>query len=372
MPEHVMVFVDGPNADNQACAWGALNSFDTDEIKLGGVVVSATAVNYAKNAPLGSRDIALSRRVHALHTARMAGLFARAEVDVPVFLGEDIENTDITSPIPHSAHVWHDDYDIFGDAHGLGREAIAGDFNAALRYMQQLEGRSHIVIGGPFTEIPRLLEHSRIAKKLGCLAGQSSFSLSERAIYSKLAFNVDADMPAALKTLLYYPNDMINVPSDITRHPDVTYTSAEELLRMGVHPEIGEIFLRHRARAEERHKEEQRRREAEGREFKAYPALSIHDLQAVMALRQALGMEQNMFTLAPINVGKAVLNMIKASELREPDGFAPTITPHIVRSLGYVGGNQTIHGEIAPRYEVAAQNSIMYKQRVPELLRPRG
>lgn len=336
------------------------------------MVISATAVNYAPNAPLGSRDIELSRHVHTIHTARMAGLFARAEVDVPVFFGEDIEDTDITSPIPHNAHVRHEDYDIFNDANGLGREAIAGDFNAALRYMQKLKGRTHIVVGGPFTEIPKLLERPRIAKKLGYLAGQSSFSLSERAIYSKLAFNVDVDMVAALKTFLYYPNAMFNVPSDITRHPDVTFKSAEELIRLDIHPEIGEIFLRHRARAEERHKEEHLRREREGREFKTYPALSIHDLQAVMALRQALGVEQDMFTFAPIDVGKAVLNIIKASKLREPDGFAPTVTPQTVRLLGYAGHNQTTSGEIAPRYVVTAQNSVMYKQRVPGLLRPRG
>lgn len=79
-----MVFVDGPNADNQACAWGALNGFNTDKIKLAGVVVSPTAVNYAENAPDASRNIENSRAVHKLHTARMAGLFLRAGVDASV------------------------------------------------------------------------------------------------------------------------------------------------------------------------------------------------------------------------------------------------------------------------------------------------
>jgi hypothetical protein len=139
MPERVMVFVDGPDADNQACAWGALNGFDTEHTELAGVVVSATAVNTAENAPLGSRNIEESRAVHQLHTARMAGLFARAGVDVPVFSGLDIEDTAITSPIPHRAHVSHEDYDIYGDATGQGRHAIAGDFNDALRYMGRLD-----------------------------------------------------------------------------------------------------------------------------------------------------------------------------------------------------------------------------------------
>ncbi|HEU5121896.1 MAG TPA: hypothetical protein VFT59_03540 [Candidatus Saccharimonadales bacterium] len=376
MSERVMVFVDGPNADNQACAWGAFNGFNTEHTELAGVVISATAVNTAENAPLGSRNVEESRAVHRLHTARMAGLFSRAGLDVPVFSGLDIEDTAITSPIPHRAHVNHEDYDIYGDATGEGRAAIAGDFHDALRHMDSLDGRLHIVVGGPFSEIPELLRRPTVYHKLGHLAAQAGFSMSERAIYSKLAFNVDVDMFAALQTFIQYPGLMINVPSDITRHPSVTFQSAEELLRHGVHPEIGEIFVRHRARAEERHKEEQRQREAEGKPFKPYPALSIHDLQAVFALRQTMGLEQNMYQWEEINPDEAIANLETAASLRAIDTYSPPITRDVVRSLGYIGAGVITNGaeqwRLPSRYVVTAQNSELYKQRAPQLLAPIG
>jgi len=368
--EHVMVFVDGPNADNQACAWGALNGFNTEELKLAGVVVSPTAVNYAENAPDASRNIENSRTVHQLHTARMAGLFHRAGVDVPVFSGLDIEDTAITSPIPHQAHVRHEDYDIYGDAHGEGRAAIAGDFNAALRYMDNLPGKIHTVVGGPFSEIPELQKRPRVSRKLGYLAAQAGFSLSERAIYSKLAFNVDVDMMAALDTYINYPSDMYAVPSDITRHPSVTFKSAEELTRLGVHSEIGEIFIRHRARAEERHKKEQLRRQAEGRELRPYPALSIHDLQAVLALRQVLGFEKGLYEFAPLDADESITNLKEAARLRIPDSYSPPITDQTIRSLGYRGLGMAADGPLPGRYVVANQNSAMYKKRAQQLLAP--
>ncbi len=365
-----MVFVDGPNADNQACAWGALKGFDNDEVRLAGVVVSATAVNYEDGAPDASRNIEDSRAVHRLHTARMAGLFERAGVDVPVFSGLDIEDTSITSPIPHQAHVRHEDYDIYGDAHGQGRAAIAGDFDDALRYMDSLSGRIHPVVGGPFSEISRIQQIPTIRRKLGHLAAQAGFHISERAIYSKLAFNVDVDMLSALDAYINYPGDMYNVPSDITRHPSVTFTGAEELTRLGVHPEISDIFVRHRARAEERHKQEQLRRQAEGRELKNYPALSVHDLQAVIALRQVLGFERGLYQFAPLDTDESIENIITAASLRRPDTYSPPINAQTVRALGYRGANMTANGSIPPRFVVTAQDSAMYKRRAQELLAP--
>jgi hypothetical protein len=365
-----MVFVDGPNADNQACAWGALNGFNTDEVKLAGVVVSPTAVNNAENAIDASRNIKDSRAVHQLHTARMAGLFARAGVEVPVFSGLDIEETVITSPIPHQAHVRHEDYDIYGDAHGEGRAAIAGDFSDALSYMERLRGDVHVVVGGPFSEIPELQKRPKIQRKLGYLAAQAGFALSQRAIYSKLAFNVDVDMLAALDTYINYPGEMYNVPSDITRHPSVTFKSAEELMRLGVHSEISDIFIRHRARAEERHKKEQLRRQAKGEDLRPYPALSVHDLQAVLALRQVLGFEKGLYEFAPLDADQSIANIKEAARLRMPDSYSPVITDRTIRSLGYRGLGMTDDGPLPGRYVVTAQDSVMYKCRAQQLLAP--
>jgi len=370
MHEYAIVFVDGPNADNQAAAWGALNAFNDRRCKLAGIVVSATAVNYEEGASLGSRNITDSRQVHKLHTARMAGLFHRAGVDVPVFSGLDIEDTAITSPIPHQAHVRHDDYDLYGDATGEGRAAIAGDFNDALRYMERLDGKVHTVVGGPFSEIPELLKHRPLKQKLGHLAAQAAFSLSSRAIYSKLAFNVDVDLHAALDTYINYPDEMYVVPSDITRHPDVTFKSAQELTRLGVHPEIGDIFIRHRARAEERHKQEQLRRQAEGRELKPYPDLSVHDLQAVLALRQSLGYEKGLYEFAPLDADESIANIERAAEMRAPDTYSPAIDRHTVRKLGYLGANLSTNGPIPDRFVVTSQNAVLYKKRAQELLAP--
>lgn len=367
-PEYVVVLVDGPNADNMAAGWGAWHAFNSDAIKLAGIVVSGTCVNYQPDAPLGSRDDVLSDQVQTLHASRMAGLFKRAGSDVPVFVGKPTSQTDITTPIPHSAHVNHDDYDIFGDNTKLGHQAIAGNFDDAQAHFDKLKGKLHVVVGGPFTEAALLLETPSIASKLGHLAAQAGFDISKRAIYSKLAFNVEVDELAALKTLLFYPGSMFNVPSDITRDPRATFPSAEALLRLGIHPELGEIFIRHRARAAERHKEEQLKREARGETFLPYPDLSIHDLQAVIALSQSLGLEEHIFEFGRIDIHQAVQNMLLASRLHKEAGRHRVITPEVVASLGYLGGNQTIKGPVRDRYVVTSQNVGMYKRRVPQLL----
>jgi len=357
-PEHVVVCVDGPNADNQAAAWGANTAFDNEYIKLAGVIVSGTAVNYAPNAPLGSRDDAVSERVQLMHTARMAGLFKRGGSDVPVFVGKNVRDTYITTPIPHNAHVNHDDYDLYGDNMGMGRKAIAGDFDDALSHLGSLDGPLHVVVGGPFTEVPYFLQRPDIFYKLGHLAAQAGFEISQRAIYSKLAFNHEVDEISSAYTFLNYPNNMFYVPSDITRAPAATFQSAEELIRSNVHPEIGEIFIRHRARAEERHKEEQLRREREGQPFRAYPALSIHDLQAVMALQQSLGYERDIFEFEQIDTERAIANMVETSKM-----------PEVIRQMGSAGVRQVADGVIPGRYVVAAQDTARYKQQALQLLR---
>ncbi len=370
MTEYVIALADGVNADNPACAWGARKAFWSKRYKLAAVIVSATAVNYGKNAPLGSRNIKDSRAAHRLHTARMAGMFTRAEEDVPVYMGLDIADTAITSPIPHQAHVRHEDYDIYGDASGLGARSIAGGFDDALKHVASLPGRVHLIVGGPFSEVSRMLQYKRIRQKLGYLAAQAGFDLSQRAIYSKLAFNVDVDMMAALEVYLRYPQQMYVVPSDITRDPSVTFSGAEELVRLGVQPEIGQLFLRHRARAEQRHKKEQLRRQAQGEYLKPYPALSIHDLQAVLALSQALGNEKGLYQFAPVDPDEAVGNLIAAAQLRVPDSYSQPITRDVVRKLGYRGAGRTTQGRLPARHVVRAQNVALYKERVRALLAP--
>jgi hypothetical protein len=370
MTEFVIVLVDGVNADNPACAWGARKAFWSRQYKLAAVIVSATAVNYAKGAPLGSRNINDSRAAHRLHTARMAGMFSRAGTNTPVFMGLDIADTAITTPIPHQAHVRHEGYDIYEDAYGLGAGAIAGGFDEALRYMARLPGRVHLVVGGPFSEVSHIVRYKRLRQKLGYLAAQAGFDLSKRAIYSKLAFNVDVDMMAALEVYLHYPQQMYFVPSDITRHPSVTFKSADELVRFGVQPEIGQLFIRHRARAEERHKKEQLRRQARGEYLKPYPALSIHDLQAVLALSQALGGEKGLYRFAPIDPDEAVNNLVAAAQMRTLDGYSPPITREVVRKIGYRGAGRTAQGRLPARYIVRDQNAALYKERVRALLAP--
>lgn len=367
-PEYVVVCVDGPNADNQAAAWGAWTAFDNPRIQLAAIIISGTAVDYRPDAPLGSRDDELSRYVQEMHTARMAGLFKRAGSDVPVFIGKPVAETAITTPIPHNAHVSHDDYDIFQDNTGYGRRAIAGNFNDALTHIAGLDNKIHVVVGGPFTEIPFIFENPTIAHKLGHLAAQVGFELSERAIYSLIAFNGETDLHALLKTLLFYPGEIVAVPSDITRAPEATFRGAEELIRLGIHPELGEIFKQHRARAEVRHKEEQIRRETAGLPFREYPALSIHDLQAVMALRQLAGLEKGIFTFKKVEVARAIENILTVSQLHEVQGMPPAVTPEIVEELGYLGCNQTVFGPIKDRFVVSAQDTKLYKKRARRLL----
>lgn len=371
-PEFVVVCVDGPNADNQAAAWGALNAFDNDRIKLAAVLISGTCVNYQPDAPLGSRDDDVSREVQEMHTARMAGLFARAGSDVPVFIGKPIETTSITTPIPHATHVNHDDYDIFGDKDGLGRRAIAGNFDDALQLIENLDGIVHVVGGGPFTEIAEFTKHGRIKQRLGSLAVQSGFELSERAIFSKIAFNHEVDELASLETFLNFPGEAFYVPSDITRSPAATFDGAAELARLGVHDEIVEIFRVHRQHAQERHDKRNIELEAHGKVTRPYPRLSIHDLQAVMALRQGLGLEKSIFTFGEVDPDQAIQNMITASRLSERDNGVPAvITPQVVSDLGYLGVGQTTHGQIQKRFVVTAQDTKLYKHRAARLLASR-
>jgi inosine-uridine nucleoside N-ribohydrolase len=369
-PEFVVVSVDGPNADNQAAAWGAMRAFDNDRIKLAAIIISGTCVDYRIGAPLGSRDDQISREVQEMHTARMAGLFARAGSAVPVFIGMPVEQTAITTPIPHETHVFHDEYDIFGDKNGFGAQAIKGNFDDSLELIENLPGKVHVAGGGPFTEIAEFLKHDRIKQKLGNLAVQSGVELSERAIYSKIAFNHEVDEHASLKTFLHYPGKTLYVPSDITRAKAATFKSAETIKRLGVHKEIAEIFKVHRQHAEERHDKRQMELERQGKPTKGYPALSVHDLQAVMALQQSLGMGNGIFTFDKIDADHAIENMIKASALSERDSGRPAvITPEVVANAGYVGAGQTTQGPVAERFVVTAQDTARYKRHAIRLLR---
>lgn len=364
----VVVFVDGPNADNQAAAWGALRLFlahrNIDLV----IIVSATAVNYAENAPLGSRDIELSRSIHKLHTARMAGLFKRAGSNVRVYMDLDIASTAITSPIPHQAHVRHEDYDIFNDNTGIGRRAIQGNFADALTHLQKFDGITHVVVGGPFSSIPKLIE-ALPAEQLGFLSCQAGLTISERAIYSKMSFNAEVDLEAMLHTYLRWPNEMFFVPSDITRHPSVTFSGADELQKLGVNGEIFEIFLKHRERAAERHKREQDARAARGEKMRDYPRLSIHDLQAVLALGQAMGLERG-YTFADIDPDEAIQNLLLTSRHWASKGIKTNVTKQRVEKLGYAGQGKMNDGSfLPPRRVVTGQNAQHYKSRVAQLLR---
>lgn len=369
-PEHVVVCVDGPNADNQAAAWGALNAFN-GRIKLAAVVISGTCVSYRPDAPLGSRDDQVSKDVQEMHTARMAGLFARAGCDVPVFVGKPVETTGITTPIPHATHVDHDDYDIFGDRSGLGRGAVAGNFDDALQHIENLNTTVNVVCGGPFTEIAEFTRLPRIRSRLGRLAAQSGFSLSARAIFSKIAFNHEVDEHASLETFLNFPGQAFYVPSDITRAPEATFDGAEELAALGVHPEIVQIFRVHRRHAQERHDKRNAELQSQGKPTRPYPRLSIHDLQAVIALQQGLDeLDSPIFAFDQVNPDEAVSNMITASRLsRETSGRPAVITPDVVSGLGYLGRGQTLHGVMPARFVVTSQNIALYKRHAATLLR---
>ncbi|HYG83675.1 MAG TPA: hypothetical protein VD907_02260 [Verrucomicrobiae bacterium] len=368
MTDYIIGFSDGPNADNQAMHYGALRAFQGNpRFQFVGVIVDPTAVNY-EDQPLGSRNIELSRRVHLLHTARMAGLFRRAGSSVKVFRGLDITQTAATSPIPHSAHTKHHDYDVFGDAppKGQGFKAIAGDFTDARRFIRGLNGTVHLVIGGQFSSVAKLIEDPVIFGKLGILACQAGFKLSQRAIYSQMSFNLEVDLRAALEVYLHYPQAMYFVPSDITRDPKVTFTGADELARLGVQGEILEIFRRHRERTAERHAKQQ----LEDKKLKAYPPLSIHDLQAVFALRQALGLEANMYQFAPIDPDEAIRNTLTTVQHWAGKGIRIDVSKKVVAKLGYTSSGMLENGHpLPPRYVVTDQNAELYKRRVPEVLR---
>ena len=368
MRQRIVVLVDGPNADNQAAAWGAYRLFSTLHGIEVVVIVSATAVNYAENAPLGSRDIALSRRMHKLHTARMAGLFARAGAKVSVFMDLDIAKTAITSPIPHQAHVRHEDYDIFSDGTGIGMRSIKGDFSRALTYLKKFNGITHVVVGGPFSAVPKLID-AIPAEKLGYLSCQAGLTLSQRAIYSQMSFNAEVDFAAFTETFVRWPQQMLFVPSDITRHPSVTFTGADELKKMGVRGEIFEIFLEHRRRAAERHKFQQDEASARGKKMRDYPALSIHDLQAVLVMGQALGFERG-YTLSNFDPDTAVRNLIATAGHWQAKGIRTNVNQKRIHELGYAEkGMMHDNTPLPPRLVVTAQSASHYKQRVAAVLR---
>ena len=359
----IVVYVDGPNADNQAAAWGAWRRFFDERGIEVIIIVEATAVNYAPNAPLGSRDIELSRRIHLLHTGRMAGLASRGKTGMKVFLGQDIADTKITSPIPHNAHVKHEDYDIFEDAHRR-----VPDFAAAMRYLQDFDGITHVVVGGPFSSIPALIDLLP-AEQLGVLACQAGTKLSKRAIYSKLAFNGEVDLSAFTETYLRWPNLIAFVPSDITRAPEVTFTGADELRRLGVTGEIFEIFLKHRERAAERHKREQEERAKRGEKMRDYPALSIHDLQAVLVLEQILGWGRG-YDFVPVNPDEAVQNLLTVARHWKGKGIDTGVTSQLIKQLGYAGKGMLSDGSTLPsRIMVDGQDAAHYKRQVALALR---
>lgn len=370
-PENVTYvgLFDGPNADNQAAVLGMRKAFPYSEVL---IVVSATAAHPDPEAPLSSIDPELSHRVQQMHAARMAGFLGRAGINGCVYAGLPVEETNIVPIVPHSAHVDHRTYDIFGDANGFGETQIAGGFEDFIRRLENSENTIRVVVGGPFSELPQLIRNQNIAPRLGALGAQAGFKPSGRAIYAELSFNGDTDMQATLESLLHYPDEMHFVPSDITRNPSVTFSGHQELIEQGIDPELARIYAQHRIGAELRHQAQQDRRKQQGGEpLGDYPPLSVHDLQAVLALRYALGREDpSLLTFEPIDIDEAIQNMLGASRQYEGRGYAPMLTERQVIELGYNGDGLDGGRTIPPRFAAVDQNSSFYKQRVPELLAP--
>lgn len=244
-PLPVWAVVDNTNPDNMFQILTLMSPY----FDLEGVVVTGRAAATDRNAAL--EDISTQESVFrtVLNTVRMRNFMQVVAPgnSIPVFAGTPAPET----IVPHSVHVDELDFnDLLGrqlevirhtrllDLSKLGALGLAGNIESAVSHAKSDEvGDFVMVVGGPMTDVHKMLNHGLIAEKTleihtqfgMCGFGEHKLMEFGDRPRGMRQFNVACDVWAAEGVLMGFRKPIHLYPSDVTRVNSIGFANAQEL-----------------------------------------------------------------------------------------------------------------------------------------------
>jgi hypothetical protein len=238
----VVVIVDGPDPDNYVCILAALSSLMCYEVAA--VIMTGRPVSAVAGAPPFALNPYASRAVRRDNALHAKGILMRHGAEhIPVFEGGRAP----FSTVPHDKHIHERVTDIYDDAHA--GHVLAGNIDDAVDFMARLDGPVHVICGGPMTDLAYLMRQPTLEGKLGIATAQlGMFNLGtvKTIAGGRRQFNALADVGAAHDVLMYFPNPFYMIPTDITKHDDHAFHSADDFATLSRSSAFDEVVAMYR------------------------------------------------------------------------------------------------------------------------------
>ncbi|MEK7153019.1 MAG: nucleoside hydrolase, partial [Patescibacteria group bacterium] len=245
LPLPALAVVDNTNPDNEYQVLSMMSRF----FDLKGVIVTGRAAGASREADLLDISQEESEFRTILNAVRMLNCMDAVVPghNIPVFAGTPAPET----IVPHSVHVDELDFNDLkegqlerirnknlADARSLGSLGLAGNIKSAVSYAKSSEvGDFTMVVGGPMTDVDKMLRHDSISEKTMSIHTQFGMcGFGEHKLMEfggqprgKRQFNVACDVRAARRVLGRFPKDINLYPSDVTRVDSIGFANAQEL-----------------------------------------------------------------------------------------------------------------------------------------------
>lgn len=246
-PLDVVAVVDNTNPDNM---FQVLALMSQKDFNLLGVVVTGRAASDRRDAKLLETSKEESEFRTILNAVRMRNFMdiVRPNHSIPVWAGTPAPET----IVPHSVHVDELEFNDLQDgqleaiqasslrsARQLGALGLAGNITTAKKYLaSDAIGKFVLMVGGPMTDVAKLLRDPSIADKITeihtqfgmCGFGeQKLMEFDGETPRGKRQFNVACDVRAAHEVLMRFPGDIYLYPSDVTRVDKIGFKDGDEL-----------------------------------------------------------------------------------------------------------------------------------------------
>lgn len=248
---YVVLWCDNVAVDTYAAAIAATDP--AQPFRTVGMVHVGRPMTTDPAAPRDVADAELTARYDRVDGQRLAGFLQRAGRAVPTYLAGPAE----VHVVPRGQHIDTAELVVPGD-----EQQPVQDLDALLEQLRQLDGTIDVIGAGPLTGLERVLDDDTVRDKLGTLVFQGGLQdWTDSKIkdpdtgevhsgageirtqpFAKAAFNNAAAPQAAYECLTRWPGPRILLPTDITRHPAMEFSSADELERLGFYGEVAGTY----------------------------------------------------------------------------------------------------------------------------------
>ncbi len=246
MKRSAVLFVDNTSADNLALALAATRPDSL--LNVVAIFVTGRAAHRDPNASIEERDNDYSDYIHLLNTKRMVDFMRRAGRTVPVFMGLSVRDTALRTVVPHKHHANEEIYDLWN---AWENAEISGYFTQGVDYLRQYRGEKLLIlVGGPLSEIAWLQQNAPdVTTMFGTMfvqAGDFASDESTNLLGGKgNSFNGACDALALHNVMLYHDDEIILLPSNITKQPELGFTTPDDIAELGVYSALVDVYRVH-------------------------------------------------------------------------------------------------------------------------------